>query len=368
MGVKNLGKLIKTNPIKDPKINTIIIDGSNVTITFIQSMLSGIRENIVGGNIIETFNFIVGGVSKRILNLIDRLKTKFNTEEIFFIIDSESHRDMEIDGTVIDIKAREHEQRQHHLKVQRERLEKELENDELEKERRFFEFGSNYMLLLNPIYDLLSKSIKISCACYEADYTISCIALGYTNSLVVSLDSDFFIMCCEEPTVFIFDFQTSKIFNPYSEWKRVLESNGIQFSNLLIYRLAPLFGNDYTSSKCQKQGILDASDPESLKFVFQRDEIPPKRKKKLSKLKSLISYQNEIITIEELDSAVQLFSETVPGYEDFSNNYRMSLKAYEFLYMFGEDSEYVPKNDGSSKIERIFPCPKVFVVDDYEDL
>ena len=59
MGINNLNNLIKKHPIKKATVKNLIIDGSNVVITFIQSILKTTRENTVGGTIIDIFNFIV---------------------------------------------------------------------------------------------------------------------------------------------------------------------------------------------------------------------------------------------------------------------------------------------------------------------
>lgn len=369
MGIKNLNKLVKRNPIKDINADYLIIDGYNVVITFIQSLLSSTRDNIVGSTIIEIFNFMVRSISNRIKVLIERLKTKYNTSTVYFIIDGLEQKPLELsDGIVIDIKEGEHIKRKQQLESRRLKLETELKDNPSEMERRFFEFGDNYHYLIYPIIDEIYNQYNVIVSIYEADYTIANLANSSNNSIIVSLDTDFYVMCCDSPTVYIYNFRDNELYNPWNEWNRIFSNIGLTFSTDIIYRLAPLFGNDYTSSGVDKQNILSAENEDDIMYILLRDAIPPNRKIKLCKLKNCIQYSDEVITIEELDSAVQLYSESNARYSEFNSNYCKSVAAYNNMNQYFEIEDYEYKGSGSSEIERIFTNPTIFRTDEFDDL
>lgn len=391
MGIKNLNKLIKKNPIKKEKVDNLIIDGYNVVITLIQSILAQTRDAVVGTSIIEIFKFLVDSVAYRIKNIIDRTVKNFDCKLIYFVIDGLSQKALVMEsGDVIDIKALEHVKRETQLNRQRERILESIEritiNDEekeLEKERRFFEIGNNYRYLIYPIidrlYDLMFKSdsseidykdsFMIIESIYEADYTIANLAISLDNAVIMSLDTDFFVMCCDCSRVFIMNFKEQyQLYSPYNEWKEILENCSIEFNKRLIYRLAPLFGNDYTASDTDKQYLLSAEDENCIKMIILRDEEVPKRKKKLYQLKSLIKYSSEIISLSELDEAIREFSLQNEKYSDYYEKYIKSVYAYEHLEEYVDYDEYKPHRDGLSKIEKLFPHPKLFITDEFSDL
>jgi len=429
MGVKNLNKLIKVHPIRKITADNLIIDGYNVVITFIQSILSSIRENPVGGNIIEIFNFIVRSISQRIHTVIKNIKSTFKCRYVYFVVDGAFQKPLELSGgNVLDIKAFEHLSRQNQLDKQKERIIRKIEESsetieqkESEEERRFFEIGDNYRHLIYPILDsvyrmellenLDEKTEKIKPedekqlnpdgtpegtvektsedenpteqteeqnefqfieSHYEADYTIANLAnlfsRGESRSIIMSLDTDFFVMCCENPNVFILNFkELNQVYSPFREWNRILNEIGIAFNKRLIFRLAPLFGNDYTANGTDKQGILDPSEKE-LKIVILKNEFPDKRKKKLTQLKSLIEYHSEILSLNSLDAAVKSFAEANEKYSDYFRKYSSSVAAYEKMEEFLDFDDYVPKNKGSKEIQELFPNPKTFIDSRFDDL
>lgn len=420
MGVKNLNKLIKVHPIRKITADNLIIDGYNVVITFIQSILSSIRENPVGGNIIEIFNFIVRSISQRIHTVIENIKSTFKCRYVYFVVDGAFQKPLELSGgNVLDIKAFEHLSRQNQLDKQKERIIRKIEESsetieqkESEEERRFFEIGDNYRHLIYPILDsvyrmeilenhggiekIQSQSEQPSGnhdekiekspesepeeqndfqfieSHYEADYTIANLAnlfsRGESRSIIMSLDTDFFVMCCENPNVFILNFkELNQVYSPFREWNRILNEIGIAFNKRLIFRLAPLFGNDYTANGTDKQGILDPSEKE-LKIVILKNEFPDKRKKKLTQLKSLIEYRSEILSLNSLDAAVKSFAEANEKYSDYFRKYSSSVAAYEKMEEFLDFDDYVPKNKGSKEIQELFPNPKTFIDSRFDDL
>ena len=175
-----------------------------------------------------------------------------------------------------------------------------------------------------------SETFNILESVYEADYTIANLANLMESSIIVSLDTDFYVMCCESPSIYIINFMKSfTLYSPRSEWNEVLEDNcGINFNKNLIYRLAPLFGNDYTSTISDKQSILSAEKgQESISIIVNKEEYPNTRQKKLSKLKNYINYSSDVITLEELDAAVLEYSKNNEAYRDFFNNYRKARTA-----------------------------------------
>lgn len=428
MGIKNLNKLIKKNPIKKQTANNLIIDGYNIVITLIQSLLAQTKDTAVEFNIIEIYKFLVDTISYRIKTIIDRAVKNYKCNCIYFVIDGLCQKSLLMEtGDIIDIKALEHVKREAQLNRQRVRLMNSIENAcidneeiEYEKERRFFEIGDNYRYLIYPIidkiYDLYTKPIKdinkgnqkgsvndiddvsnetlkdeisnddnqkatsnddnqkdidfiLLESIYEADYTIANLANSLDSAIIMSLDTDFFVMCCDSINVFIMNFKEQyQLYSPYNEWKNILEDCSIEFNKNLIYRLAPLFGNDYTANETDKQYIISAEDDDSIKMIILRDIEVPKRKKKLFQLKSLINYSSEIISLDELDDAIEKFSIKNEKYNTYYEKYKKSVYAYEHMDTYFEFIEYTPKRDGLEKIEKLFPNPKTFVTDEFSDL
>lgn len=406
MGIKNLNKLIKRNPIKKEIAENLIIDGYNLIITFIQSILASTREDAVGFNILEIFDFIVDSIAYRIKTLIDKSVKAYSCNYVYFVIDGLCQKSLLMDsGDVIDIKAYEHEKRESQLNKQKTRLLESIEGGcldsdekEAEKERRFFEIGDNYRYLIYPIIDKVykifskdsskneskdnsnsdsskdnsnSESVEFLLieSIYEADYTIANLAISLESVIIMSLDTDFYVMCCDCQRVFIMNFKEQyQLYSPYNEWKNILEDCSIKFNRRLIYRLAPLFGNDYTATETDKQYLLSAEDENCLKMIILRDEEVPKRKKKLYQLKNLIEYSSEIITLDELDDAIQKFSLENEKYKDYYEKYIKSVYAYEHIDSYFEYKDYIPRNNGREKIEKLFPNPRCFITDEFADL
>lgn len=369
MGVKNLNKLIKRCPLKDISADYLIIDGYNVIITYIQSLISCTRDNVVGRTIIEIFHFMVHSVAGRIKSLIERLKTTYKVHTVYFIIDGLEQKPLELsDGFVIDIKEGEHIKRKQQMEARRLKLETELKDNPTEMERRFFEFGDNYHHLIYPIVDELCNEYSVIVSVYEADYTIANLANTSDNSIVVSVDTDFYIMCCDSPTVYIYNFRDNELYCPWNEWHRVFDSIGVPFSADIVYRLAPLFGNDYTSNASDKQNILAAECESDITCILLRDAIPPARRLKLCKLKNCIQYSGEVVTIEELDSAVQLYSETNEKFSEYNSNYCKSVAAYTNMSQYFDIEDYEYKGDGSTVMHQLFTNPAIFGTDEFNDL
>ena len=87
MGIKNLNKLVKKHPISKVQCENLIVDGYNVVITLIQSILASIRTAPVRENIIETFKFMVDRIGERIKDLINRTVNSNECQFIYFVID-----------------------------------------------------------------------------------------------------------------------------------------------------------------------------------------------------------------------------------------------------------------------------------------
>ena len=380
MGIKNLNKLVKKHPISKVQCENLIVDGYNVVITLIQSILASIRTAPVRENIIETFKFMVDRIGERIKDLINRTVNSNECQFIYFVIDGLEQKPLELEsGEVIDIKGGEHEKRAKAMESQKERILESInkiedtEMIEVETERRFFELGSNFHYLIFPVlykvYDIMDKDNFIMIeSIYEADYTIANLAHDLNDSIIMSLDTDFYVMCCDLPNTYIYNIKDSKLYNPYSEWNDVLSKFQLQFDKRFIYRLAPLFGNDYTANETGKQSIMSAEDEKWLKCVIMKDEEPTQRQRKLMSFKECIKYNEDTIRIEELDAAVLEFSKNNELYKNYYENYRRSVSAYENMSIYNEYEIYVPKNVGTSEIEKLFPNPKTFRDTQYDDL
>lgn len=456
MGIKNLNRIVKSYPVKDADVHAkyIIVDGSNLVITFIQAFMPGTRANPIGETIIEIARQIVDNVSKRVAGVLNHLKKQYNCDTIYFIVDPCEQRSLELGDVRIDLKSSEHEKRALQQERQQEKLLKQIiadtsckyqielvadadatdidmaadedvDEDEAinfsrdipegtqsaleELERRFFELGSNFHYLLKPIYDTVCKMFKFDASNdnekalnkasakkfdtpdqvpekmttiddssvgmfnlyvsdYESDYTIANLANNLQESIIVSLDTDFFVMCCESETVYIYDFQKSMLYSPRFEWEIALGSIGINFNKKLIYRFAPLFGNDYTAYKSDKQHILDASDENTLECVLYKDVKPSARKKKLNQFKSLIEYSTDVAQLDELDKAVKTYSLQHDKYKDYNDKYMCSVLAYENMEKFFSYSKYRVIGDPLQKIRELFPNPVRFETNEYNDI
>lgn len=213
----------------------------------------------------------------------------------------------------------------------------------------------------------ICKSVKINANLYavrsknnEADFIIKNLAhdLNILNSsyniLVISKDGDYNILLSNIPNVWIHkDLRCyRKIFNPYSFWieffKPILDivtSSTYTFDVYkFVYRLSPLFGNDYTRDKKIDLSFINlgtiSKDNNLLYLFITINEKEYKELRANTNLNKFLRWrynkydrernENEFISFSDFDQLLKDYR------EDFYIKYLQSIVLYENYIYFRE--------------------------------
>ena len=167
---------------------------------------------------------------------------------------------------------------------------------------------------------------------------------GKANILVMSKDTDYKVLFADSPSVYITDLHCEyyiPLFHPYTAWREILpkEITGDVYD--YVIRLAPIFGNDYTTG----HGIITLSDTndgsEQLLSLLTFSNKGLNKRSTLYKFVTAFSESNGIITPTELDSRVKTFMDTnyytkylqsIVIYKNFNYfcNFDISTKKFDF--------------------------------------
>ena len=171
----------------------------------------------------------------------------------------------------------------------------------------------------------------------------------------MSKDTDYKALFVDSPNIYITDLHCNSyvpLFHPYSAWREVLPEELTKGSVYdYVIRLAPIFGNDYTTGS----GIINLSETangeEQLRalLTFKPDNIS--KRTTLYKFINSFSETNGIITPDELDTRVKTFMDSayyikylqsIVIYKNFNYfcNFEISTKQFNF----NENLDFVFKN------------------------
>lgn len=392
MGIKNF-KIFRDNfkPSDKRKFDYIIIDGSNLLITFLSVSLNELFDkfgkNFLGGSnvdIIKQSVFLMKHTAKFIINHVNILKYKYQPKDIYivmdpletpvYIINNDSDYIKEIFATIVGdeseipndpiikctLKSLEQEKRRKYNDIDkcRNTLEKKLKVY-LENEDEFMKlFGgdkfdetyeqiskimmSNSQLsfqhqilqLMQLTLDEISEqniddNFNLIRAKSEADLAIKCIASTLSGTiLIMSKDVDYYILFSDMENAYCSELGCSKlIYNPYNIWKEFL---GTYYSYDLVIRISPILGNDYTVH----DKLIDCKNYEDIISLFNIDgklsSLGINKRKTVGKLVSKFPVIYGVITPIELDKLI---------YENnrkFFNEYYKSVMIYSNWKVYGE--------------------------------
>ena len=207
-------------------------------------------------------------------------------------------------------------------------------------------------------YINLHANVNLKCKLYvvrakdEADLVIknicndiNIINTGLTKILVMSKDTDYKVLFADSPNVYITDlhcYSHVPLFHPYSAWREVLPEE-LTKGNIYDYviRLAPIFGNDYTTGNSIINLSETADGKEQLQalLTFKNDNIS--KRSTLYKFIDSFSETDGIISTEELDTRIKTFMEptyyvkylqSIVIYKNFNYfcNFEITTKQFNF--------------------------------------
>lgn len=305
MGVKDLNSLIRNYPCNIRHFNTIIFDGTNVIITYLNNQIS-ILQNLfnlkrwdsINKNIIYQMKYIIDNTTNCIVNELLSHKERFDCENIYFVMDPKSkvvytlNDSMKINENIdifngesilkIDLKSEEQDKRNSatskdaNISIQTKNIEEiftKLNNfndniiSEVYKQSFHWKQPCNlYMLIKIIIYKLSNEMLKYDNICFdiiqskdEADLVIKNIGVDICESeenvLICSADTDYYVLFSDMPNAYMSGIHANDtIYNPHEEWKnlfsKVLPNEYLTELNIYKYsiRFSALFGNDYTGT------------------------------------------------------------------------------------------------------------------------
>lgn len=296
MGIKKFNDFVKqiSKPLKKKiTFKTIIIDGNNLLVTYLSKSYYSIRMK--NYDLPTQIKYIISNTIGCINNFINTLK-KYKDVEIFIVFDpvktanynlyceksvnendetddlkQSENNEVEQDNKPIiktfDLKKETQERRRKNMnnnKAESIIEQIKFENDDLSfteenkilincvQQMFYFSNQTNLIKLTTLIKNILSSNPSLTCiqSISEADMTIKYFAsVSRKPCLVMSKDTDYFVLLADIKYVFKSEFNTSDIYYPLNMWKKI-NLDPLNISDLKkIYTLSTLSGNDYTNDK-----------------------------------------------------------------------------------------------------------------------
>ena len=353
MGIKNLNILINnySSSTKPPKtFHYMVIDGNNLIISYLSSAMSVMSDNI---DIAEQTSFILKCCYSMIVEELDKFVKRYKINEIWIVFDPNRKITYNIDPNTFDVIDKDmfnntepfvlNAKDDEHIKREKSRNSTVKQFDD-DNKRELYGYRNINMLhkLLRTIQKALvglsrfvlnvntldeekdylnelyypKEDYKLYIAKSEnneADFVIKNLCEDFSilhddyNILVVSKDTDYKVLLCDLRNVWISDLRvySNQIVNPYNTWRKFFEplvdiSDDEMFD--YVIRLAPLFGNDYTSGCGSIISITDKdknNDKMNLPILLLFDpSIHCKINKRTNLGKFLLSY-NYSLTLDE---------------------------------------------------------------------
>lgn len=377
MGVKNLNNIVRRIPETNKRtFPTIIIDGTNMLITYLSRCHSNMEINFnktefntVNLNLIKQMRYIIDETSRSLVSSISNFKQRYGAEKILFVMDPNKQVEYKINENmqfnekyralllppaddneaekIYRIKDAEKEARKNsnskkayvsdiYMKILQDRPQIYAE-----KFRQSFHFSENSNLFklihiclhnaANELYRRFPGLFYIVNAEDEADLVIK--NIGETESekndvLICSTDTDYFVLFSNNPRVFVTSLKAmDEIYSPLIQWRAAFNHNGVQIIpdneiNFYAFRLSALFGNDYT-----RETLITAKEYENCLKIFAPNLFEVKtRRSNINKIilneKSFYSsYYERQNNGDELMPFFEYFDEIIENYTAKNNNH-----------------------------------------------
>lgn len=283
MGVKDLNNIIRkqaVSPKSMPRIDTMIIDGSNLIITYILAAAGDLikkapktKFNTINRDMFYQMKYIVESAKNRGVHVLKSWVNKYKPDSIYFVLDPKNGvqykltTDMEISAFArsflfdgVASTAKEHEQDIQHETV--EMVSFDLKSEEQEARKK----ASSKKTQVTAMYDILKeKDNDVLATLYRQSFHFmeqcNCIALGKLvssmifsefnklfpsmlhviaaedeadlviknigereaesgNVLICSADTDYFILFANNPKVYISGLHVNDyIYSPIEQWR-----------------------------------------------------------------------------------------------------------------------------------------------------
>lgn len=264
MGIQGLNEITKVDGVKtfnNKKFDTIIMDGSNLIAVF----LYGCRNSLVDETDISyILSELIKGVVKLFEYKIQNFKRKYHPKDIIITFDTHERLEYNV------IKYFKYDKQSKKIVINGEFEMEEFDFKEAERQKRqeaklkttesdvFVKVDSNVMSVVPMIIDILANQynedqlISIVETQDEADFVIKNLVYFYSNLdrdvLVISEDSDYFILLCEFPRAYKMGARrkfSDNIYNVSQLWENYLKTSDYQE----IVFVGLLAGCDYTLHK-----------------------------------------------------------------------------------------------------------------------
>lgn len=325
MGIERFNKFIEQfEGVYRSHYDHIIIDGDNLLWITIQSTLSKLRKNYgcqwtngIKIQILTQINEIITETVDAILVRIHYYSYKYKCEKISIVFDPDNSPDYVIDVNKIDnnfkdlfkndindegrliykLKSEEQTRRKVMNSYSDDKSLNDIDNCSTIVSKEYVKniykqctfFISNIKLLFHPIlFSLILKSVDNKRLTFvfskdEADLVIKNYVHDMMNTksddelfLVISTDTDYYVLFGDTPNVDVTAFYkmnngtitSSLVYNPYTIFKTFFKE---YYDYEYIIRLAPLFGNDYTTHGSNKDRILTADRTDNVLSIFNMD-------------------------------------------------------------------------------------------------
>ena len=284
MGIHNLNYLFVNSldyskQIKENnKIKTVIVDGSNLVITYLSAVVSGLVYNEPEQQLLQRYKQIIEETTCSISNTLRTYKHIYKNAELIVIFDSTSNPDYRIrQGKEFKIiKAKELESKTRAARrnndskmksiIERMKLDGKTDEEiECYLQMTHLNRPDNYFKLVKDVTNYLVHTtqfpVTFLSGVSETDFVIRSLAFTRADEenevLVLSVDTDYLVLLSDVEHAYLKKIQLTekKIMYPYEIWRETL---GVELTFEQIVKLAIIFGCDYN----EHSGliILDAKD------------------------------------------------------------------------------------------------------------
>lgn len=401
MGVKNLNILFSNynNHNAIPKeFNYVVIDGNNMIISFLSSSVKDIPEDY---DITKQTHYILKQCYIMIVTELNKFVEKYNVKEIWFVLDPNKKICYNIDAEFFDLIDEEifkENIKEDSTKFKLTAKDEEHEKRNKQKNSSVIEFddddrreiyGYKNITLLHKLLrtiqkslinlsrfslkansddeepDYLNKLIKLkdTVSFYvaqsynnEADFVIKNLCEDFynlhkdKNVLVISKDTDYKILLSDLPTVYISDLRvrsSDTIVNPLSMWLKFFEPLGLTEDEIYYYviRLAPLFGNDYTTGTAPIININ--KDVKNMNLCVLK-LFSPNINAKIPKISSFGKFINKYDYTKSLEENIKNYN------TKFYNHYIRSVLLYTNYRYFRDFWIMTNKNNFDNNLKFIY--------------
>ena len=284
MGIHNLNYLFvnsldySTRIKENNKIKTVIVDGSNLVITYLSAVVSGLVRDEPEQQLLQRYKQIIEETTYSISNVLKTYKHIYKDAELIVIFDSTSNPDYRIrQGKEFRIiKAKELESKTRAARrnndsklksiIERMKLDGKTDEEiECYLQWTYLNRPDNYFKLVKDVTNYLVHTtefpVTFLSGVSETDFVIRSLAFTRADEdnevLVLSVDTDYLVLLSDVEHAYLKKIQLTekKIMYPYEIWKETL---GVELTFEQIVKLAIIFGCDYN----EHSGliILDAKD------------------------------------------------------------------------------------------------------------